>query len=367
MRVLHLSSTYSPDSFGGIETSVHNLCLSLKSLGVENRVMTLTPNLDTTEIDISGIKVFRAKQSFMIASNRFSFQAIPLFKELIEWADIIHYNYPWPFSDLLHFYCGVNKKTVVTYHADIVKQKRLKYLYKPLQNAFLRDVTKIVCTSLNYAQSSPNLKRYKEKLEVIPIGIGEEFYPEPSDVNFNDVKKVVGNDFVLFVGVLRHYKGLNYLIKSIKNLPIRLVIIGDGPLERKLKKLANNLGVYNIHFAGRVSEEDKVALFKLSRAVVFPSINRAEAFGVTLVEGLMYGKVLISTELGTGTSYVNLNGKTGFVVEPKNSLALRDALLKLYNDPSLTKEMECSSRLRYEKLFNSKVMAQKYFELYKSL
>jgi glycosyltransferase involved in cell wall biosynthesis len=367
MRVLHLTSTYRPDSFGGIESSIYQLCLSLKPLGIESRVMTLTTNSDISEIDISGVKVFRAKQSFIIASNRFSFQSISLFKELIEWADIIHYNYPWPFSDLLHFYCGVNKKTVVTYHADIVKQKKLKYLYKPLQNAFLRDMTKIVCTSLNYAQSSPILQRYKEKLEVIPIGIGEELYPEPSDVNFNDVKKIVGNDFFLFVGVLRHYKGLNYLIKSIKNLPIRLVIIGDGILERKLKKLANNIGVYNAHFVGSVSEEDKAALFKLSRAVVFPSISRAEAFGVTLVEGLMYGKALISTELGTGTSYVNLNGKTGIVVEPKNSLALRDALLKLYYDSSLTKEMEYSSRLRYEKLFNSKVMAQKYFELYKSL
>ena len=148
MKVLHLSSTYAPDSFGGIETSVHHLCLSLKSLGIESRVMTLSPNSDITEIDISGIKVFRAKQSFIFASNRVSFQAISLFKELIEWADIIHYNYPWPFSDLLHFYCGVNKKAVVTYHADIIKQKRLKYFYKPLQNSFLRDVTKIVCTSL---------------------------------------------------------------------------------------------------------------------------------------------------------------------------------------------------------------------------
>ena len=367
MRVLHLSPTFSPDSYGGIESSVFQLCMGLNSLGVENRVLTISSKPNPKEIDISGVKVFRAKQSFIIASTRFSFQSVGIFKELLEWADIIHYNYPWPFSDLLHFYCGVNKKTVVTYHADIVKQKRLKYLYKPLQNAFLRDVTKIVCTSLNYAQSSPIIQRYKEKLEVIPIGIGEELYPEPSDVNFNDVKKIVGNDFVLFVGVLRHYKGLNYLIKSIKNLPIRLVIIGEGKLERKLKKLANNLGVYNVHFVGSVSDEDKAALFKLSRAVVFPSINRAEAFGVTLVEGLMYGKVLISTELGTGTSYVNLNGKTGIVVEPKNSLALRDALLKLYYDSSLTKEMEYSSRLRYEKLFNSKVMAQKYFELYKSL
>jgi glycosyltransferase involved in cell wall biosynthesis len=367
MKVLHVLSTFSPDSFGGIEASVSQLCFSLNRLGVENRVFTLSVNPYPKVIELSGIKIFRSKQNFKLASTRFSFQSIAIFKELVEWADIIHYNYPWPFADLLHFVSGVNKKTVVTYHSDIIKQKKLKYLYKPLQNAFLRDVSKIVCTSLNYAQSSSSLKSYQEKLEVIPIGINEETYPEPSDAYLNDVEKIVGDDFFLFVGVLRHYKGLDYLIKSIQNLPFKIVVIGDGPLERKLKKLANNLGVYNVHFVGGVTDEDKAALFKLSRAVVFPSVNRAEAFGVTLVEGLMYGKALISTELGTGTSYVNLNGKTGIVVEPRNSLALTEALLKLYYDSLLTKEMEYASRLRYEKLFTSKVMAQKYFELYKSL
>ena len=181
------------------------------------------------------------------------------------------------------------------------------------------------------------------------------------------IKNIVGDDFFLFVGVLRYYKGLTYLLDAIKNLPVKVVICGQGPYEKKLKQKANSLGLSNVHFVGVVNEEEKASLYKLCQAVVFPSILRSEAFGVTLVEGLMYGKPLISTEINTGTSYVNLNGKTGFVVEPKSSLALRDALLKISSDSSLRKEMERASRLRYEELFGNKVMAQSYYNIYKTL
>ena len=75
----------------------------------------------------------------------------------------------------------MNKKTIITYHADIIKQKYLKYFYWPLQNSFLRDIIKIVCTSDNYAKSSIVLRKFQEKLEVIPIGIDEEIYLVPSD------------------------------------------------------------------------------------------------------------------------------------------------------------------------------------------
>jgi O-antigen biosynthesis rhamnosyltransferase len=367
MKVLHLSSTFYPDSYGGVENSVFHLCLGLKSLGVESRVLTTSNNPFPQEIEISGIKVFRAKETIKIASNKFSIQSINLYKELIEWADIIHYNYPWPFSDFIHFYVRANKKTIVTYHADIVKQKYLKYIYFFLQNAFLKDISKIVCTSENYFKSSSVLRKFEEKVEVIPIGIDEEAYPEPSDGQLSFVKDIVGDDFFLFVGVLRYYKGISYLIDALKNLSVKLVICGQGPFEKKLKQQANNLGLKNIYFVGMVSEEEKVSLFKLCKAVVFPSILRSEAFGISLVEGLMFGKALISTRINTGTSYVNLNGKTGIEVEPKNSLALRDAILTISSNSSLRKEMERNSRLRFEQLFGNKAMSKNYYNIYKTL
>src|SRR5690606_1882198 len=114
--------------------------------------------------------------------------------------------------------------------------------------------------------------------------------------------------------------------------PYRIVIAGSGPIEGELKRQAAELNLRNVHFLGHVSDREKVALFKLSRAVVFPSYLRSEAFGVTLLEGAMFGRPLISTEIGSGTSHVNIHGETGLVVPPGSPKALRAGMDRLYED-----------------------------------
>jgi len=366
-KVLHVTSTYFPDTHGGVEEVIRQICLNTKPHGIENRVFTLSPNPFPQTIKIEGSDVFRAKKSFEIASCRFSIEAISKYKELIEWADIIHYHFPWPFADFLHLFCKVSKKSIVTYHSDVVRQKNLNKLYTPVMHSFLKSMNKIITTSLNYSQSSKILKGYKDKVEIIPIGLNEKSYPVPSKNETDLIQSKVGNDFILFVGMFRNYKGLNYLLKSAQDISTNIVIAGKGPLEKELKNIVNNLRLSNIQFLGEVSEVEKVALFKLCRAVVLPSHLRSEAFGVTLIEGSMYGKPLISTEIGTGTSYINLNGKTGIVVPPRDSKSLKNAIIKISSDLSLSKKMGHSSRLRYEELFTGQTMGQKYLTLYNAL
>ena len=121
----------------------------------------------------------------------------------------------------------------------------------------------------------------------------------------------------------------------------------------------------NVRFIGRVDEQDKSALYQLCRAVVIPSHLRSEAYCLTLVEGLMFGKPLISTEIGTGTSFVNQHNETGFVVAPQNPLQLREALQQLQNDEALCQQFGQAARKRYEVFFTAERMAKLYFELYK--
>mgnify|MGYP000285861192 CR=1 FL=1 len=366
-KVLHVTSTYFPDTHGGVEEVIRQICLNTKPHGIESRVFTLSPNPFPQTIKIEGCDVFRAKKSFEIASCRFSIEAISKYKELIEWADIIHYHFPWPFADFLHLLCKVSKKSIVTYHSDVVRQKNLNKLYTPVMHYFLKSMNKIITTSLNYSQSSKILKEYKDKVEIIPIGLNEKSYPVPSKNEIDLTQSKVGNDFILFVGMFRNYKGLNYLLKSAQDISTNIVLVGKGPLEKELKNIVNNLRLSNIQFLGEVNEVEKVALFKLCRAVVLPSHLRSEAFGVTLIEGSMYGKPLISTEIGTGTSYINLNGKTGIVVPPRDSKSLKNAIIKISSDLSLSKKMGHSSRLRYEELFTGQTMGQKYLTLYNAL
>ena len=108
--------------------------------------------------------------------------------------------------DVAHFLTRVRKPTVLTYHSDIVKQKTLLRLYKPLMHQFLKRVDRIVATSPNYVESSETLQRFQDKVRVIPIGLDEATYPCPTDEKLAYWRKQVGERFFLFVGALRYYK-----------------------------------------------------------------------------------------------------------------------------------------------------------------
>jgi rhamnosyl/mannosyltransferase len=183
----------------------------------------------------------------------------------------------------------------------------------------------------------------------------------------SDVESRYGRDFFLFVGVLRYYKGLHILLDAIKDAPYHVIIVGSGPTEQELKQQADELGLTNVTFTGYIDDAEKINLFKLCRGVVFPSYMRSEAFGVTLLEGAMYGKPLISTEVGSGTSHVNIDGETGLVVPPGSSKALREAMDQIYHRPDVARLMGGRARNRFEKLFTGELMGRRYHDLYSRL
>jgi len=366
MRVLHVFKTYYPDSLGGVEQVIRQLSTATTHLGLSNRVFTLSRQADVTPLLHDGATtIVRGQTHFEIASTPMSFSATALFREEVRQTDLIHYHYPWPFGDLLHLLAGQSKPAVVTYHSDVVRQRALMHVYKPLLSHFFASVRAVVPTSPNYLQSSPLLQHYRDKTTVIPIGLDEDSYPKPHAERMTFWKDEVGEDFFLFVGVLRYYKGLHILLDACVNSDSRVVIVGAGPVEADLKRQAERLGLRNVEFLGAVSDEDKVALLQLCRAVVFPSHLRSEAFGVTLLEGAMYGKPLISSEIGTGSSYVNIDGVTGMVVPPNDPNALREAMRAIGAAAQRAAEMGRRARARFDELFTADQMARSYVDLYR--
>lgn len=367
IRVLHVYRTYFPDTQGGLEEVIHQICRNTAKHDVESRVFTLSHHFGLSKILFDGVEVFRLHRTFEVASCGVSFNSLGGFRQLVDWADIVHYHFPWPFADLLHLLARVKKPSLVTYHSDIVRQKGLLKLYRPLMRYFLNKMDCIVSTSKNYFVTSDTLGRYSEKIEIIPIGLDDKSYPVVDDKLIEFMKEKVGEDFFLFIGVLRYYKGLHILLDAIQNTDLQVVIVGAGPVELELRQHAQRLNLSNIRFMGYVEDDEKVALIKLSRAIVFPSYLRSEAFGVTLLEGAMYGKPMISTELGTGTSYVNMHEETGLVVPPADPKRLREAMQKLAQDDELVEKMGNAARKRYEQLFTGKLMGERYAQLYKRL
>jgi glycosyltransferase involved in cell wall biosynthesis len=368
MRILHVFKTYYPDSLGGVEQVIRQLSTATTKMGVSNQIFTLSRQANTAPVLRDGATtIIRAQANFEMASTPMSYQAVAAFRAAVRQADLIHYHYPWPFGDLLHLLAGQSKPSVVTYHSDIVRQRFWMPLYRPLMRRFFSQMQAIVPTSPNYLRSSTVLQDYCDKTTVIPIGLDEQSYPPSSPERVNYWREELGQDFFLFVGVLRYYKGLHILLEACVNSECRVVIVGAGPVEADLKQQALRLGLKNVQFLGAVSDEDKVALLQLCRAVVFASHLRSEAFGVTLLEGAIYGKPLISSEIGTGSSYVNIDRLTGLVVPPNDPAALRAAMQLLARDGKLAQEMGRHARERFEELFTAERMAQSYVSLYEKV
>jgi rhamnosyl/mannosyltransferase len=367
LKVLHAYRTYFPDSQGGLEEVIRQICLGTGCNGVTSRVFTLSDEPFPQRLPRVEADVIRVHKTFEIASCGFALTGIRRFIKEVAWADIVHYHYPWPFSDMLYLMAGRNKPAVLTYHSDIVRQKLLLSVYRPLMTRYLGAMDRIIATSPNYLATSEILSEFEDKVEVIPIGLEEPTFPALGMDNEQvaDARARYGRDFFLFVGVLRYYKGLHILLEAIQGAPYRVVIVGAGPVEAELKQQAARLGLDNITFAGFLPDQEKMALFQLCRAVVFPSYLRSEAFGVTLLEGAMNSRALISAEVGSGTSHVNIHNETGLVVPPSDPAALRDAMDRLHADPELAANMGAMARRRYETLFTGRAMGAKYAEVYR--
>ena len=367
MRVLHFCKTYYPDSVGGIEQTIRQMCVGTGRLGVTNTVLALSREKNLAPIAFEGHTVHRVPLDFELASNGCSLASFGALARLAREADVVHYHFPWPFADLAHFVARVRKPTVLTYHSDIVRQKKLLLLYQPLKQRFLRSVDAIVATSPNYMASSPVLGQYRDKTRIITYGLDRATYPQPDPARLAYWRRQVGPKFFLFVGVLRYYKGLHVLLDAVAGTPYPVVIVGAGPEEAALKAKAKSLGLNNVLFVGAVGEDDKVALLTLCYALAFPSHLRSEAFGISLLEGAMYGKPLVSCEIGTGTTYINIDGDTGLVAPPSDPRALRAALRTLWDNPGMAREMGARAAARYEELFTASQMAAGYASLYHEL
>ncbi|NWC10621.1 glycosyltransferase [Pseudomonas agarici] len=367
MRILHFYKTYWPDTFGGIERAIHAIARGAANYGIKSDVLSLSRNPENATIEFGGHIAYKSKLDFEFASTGFSREVITHFRELASKADIIHYHFPWPMMDIVHLTSPPGKPTVVTYHSDIVKQKFLLRIYTILMHRFLSSVDRIVATSPRYIETSLVLQRYKSKTTVIPLGLDEADYP-PSTLEEKETwRSRFPRPFFLFVGVLRYYKGLHILLEAAARIDSDVVIVGNGPMEKDLKRRTATLGLKNVHFVGALSDREKTALLEQCSAFVFPSNRRSEAFGLSLVEAAMFGKPMITCEIGTGTSFVNLEGETGLVVKANDVQALADAINRLAHETIESERFGKAARRRFEETFSGTIMGRAYAEMYREM
>jgi len=367
MRVLHFFKTYLPDTTGGIEQVIYQLCQGNRQQGVDSRVLTLSPAAEPQRLQVGDHEVIRARQDLCIASTGFSREVFTLFAEAAQQADLVHFHFPWPAMDVVHFATRHRRPCVLSYHSDIVRQRALLTLYRPLMHRFLAGMDRIIVSSPNYLQSSTALRRYRDKTRAIPFGLDRHAYPTPAPQRLAHWRKHLPPRFFLFIGVLRYYKGLQYLLEAVAGSGWPVVIAGAGPEEAALRAQAQQLGVDTLVWTGRIDDVDKACLLQLCYAFVFPSHLRSEAFGISLLEAAMYGKPMISCEIGTGTTFVNLGGVTGLTVPPADCKALRKAMSDLWTDPTMAARLGANAAKRFEEQFTAQQMCERTVGVYRDV
>lgn len=371
VNVLHFFRSIWPERKGGIEKQIFDLSASTKALGINNHLVSLSAKIRGS---VYGSDPFNTialfPSTFRFNSADISVPLLFKFRDLVERADVVHFHFPDPMGELLSLFSLGDKPYVVTYHSDIVRQNQLRKVYSPIIASHLNRASKIIATSPNYLNSSKTLLKYKSKVSVIPIGIE---IPELSTfcseggVERPDWLRALPPAFFLFVGALRYYKGLEYAIRAVAGTGMPLVIAGSGNEKKRLVRLVRKLNATEVVFLGSVTEEQKVLLLRSCRGFVFPSHLRSEAFGISLLEAAAHGKPLISCEIYTGTSYVNLHEVTGLVTEPANANQLRDAMKLIFNNQEVADAMGAQARKRAIKMFTLRKQGEAYKSIYEDV
>lgn len=372
LKILQVYKDYFP-VIGGMENHVRLIAQRMPQRHPDIEVTVLVTNTakHTVVENIDGVKVIKAGRLANISSAPLSLSLFSQMHALSAQADLIHLHFPYPIGELAYLWAGRNKPMLITYHSDIVRQKYLLQLYKPFMLQVLRKAKRITCSNPNYVQTSPYLKLHEDKCVVIPFGVElSEFKPTPAVLaRAQAIRAQYAAPLILFVGLLRYYKGLSYLIEAMQHVPqAHLLIAGNGPEGERLRAQTEALGLNaRVHFLGRVTDEDRLALYHACDIFSLPSIHRSESWGVVQMEALACGKPSVSTELGTGTSWVNQHEQTGLVVQPMNAQALADAINRLLADPDLRQRMGQAAKARVHQEMDANVMLDRLVNLYRSI
>ena len=261
---------------------------------------------------------------------------------LLEGYDVVNLHGPVPtMSDVVLLLAGARRGTPIlyTHHSALAVRgaETLSRLYNRLHRVLSGRADRILTTSEHYA--ALERRAGGPAVEVVPWGV--DVRPRPLRPRRDDAPLKV-----LFVGQMRPYKGLEWLIPAVAGRPgLELTLIGDGAHRAEYELLAGS--AENVLFTGRVSDEDLHRAYDTHDVVVLPSVTQAEAFGLVVLEGMAAGCVPVVSDL---PGVRDLVSDTGLVVPTRDVDALAAALDALAADRSRLTALGHRARHRAEGL-----------------
>jgi len=369
MKVLQLGKFYPIR--GGVEKVEYDLMLGLSNQGIHCDMLCASTE-DHPEATIHLNKfatLYVVPTQINAAATKLAPKMITMLRKMAKNYDIIHVHHPDPMACLALFLSNYKGHVVLHWHSDILKQKTLLRLYKPLQSWLIKRADIIVGTSPVYVQQSNFLKDVQSKVDYIPIGVDvdEELSPLKEQIKQDYLNKKI----IFSLGRLVEYKGYDYLIKSAKYLDdsFQIVIGGKGPLKEELESLIveNNLSD-KVKLLGFMTDEEVNGYYQACDLFCLSSVLKTEAFAIVQIEAMAYGKPVVSTRIPeSGVSWVNQNEVSGLTVEICDDKALADAFLSIFNKEDVYKKLSEGSKKRYLEHFTRQKMVDKCLQIYNKI
>lgn len=365
LKVLEVNKAYYPH-IGGIETLVKQYSQELGTI-CNADVKTLVcrdGRGKTTREKLDGVKLTRAGSLGTYFSCPLSLSFIRLFRKMAREADVVHIHVPFPLADIALLLSGFKGRVVVSWHSDVIKQKKLMTFYKPFMMKLLKRADCIITATKGHIDGSDYLPDFRRKCRIVPYGItpGDYLSVERSPVLTNrlsDKKNVK----VFFTGRLVYYKGVDTLLKAFTMTEnSELFIAGTGEMEQELKAFAQRHNIEKkVHFLGFLPDNELKQAYADSDIFVLPSVAKSEAFGIVQLEAMVYGKPVINTKLPSGVPYVSVHGKTGLTVPPSDAKALAEAINTLAADEKMRENFGKAAAERVMTEFNEKNVIRKLY------
>ena len=363
MKLMLLADPNSPHTVKWA-TALSSRGFDLLLIGLDELRVESYDNFSNVEVKTVNIKVTRQEGSL---KKILYLQALPLIKRLIKKfkPDIVHSHYASSYG-LLGALTGFHPFIVSVWGSDVYSFPEKSFLHRQIIKFVLSKADVICSTSHTMARQA---KLYtSKKIEVVPFGVDTTIF-KPMQVKslFSEKDIVIGT-----VKTLEKKYGIEYLIKAFKivsdkhkNLPLKLLIVGGGSLEKELKELSKSLGIWDkTKFTGKIPFEEVPKYHNMLSVSV--SVSESESFGVAVVEAMACGKPVVVSNVG-GLPEVVEDGKTGFVVPPRNPEETAKAIEKLVLNRKLRIKMGNAGRERVKRLYDWSKCVEKMMNLYKEV
>ena len=336
-----------PPHVGGVGVHIHTLSKELIKQGHEVFVITY-PHKDIKDID--GIHVIGTKGLNIpgVRGLMFKINAKRALKELIEKEDIdiIHGHYLFPAgAAAVEIGNKYGIKTYVTAHGSDMFEV---YKKQPYMRSIIRKVLKnadgvfAVSNALRHEIIATGVTGISDKMKLSWNSVDINKFSNIDNDSFKRENNLSDKPIVLFVGNLIKRKNVDSLLeaKKIANSDYYLVVVGDGPLFKKLKTKVKEENIPDVIFTGSRNDVEKI--IPSCDVLVLPSFS--ESFGLVLIEALACGKPVIGSDVGGITEIIT--DEVGLLVNPNDISSIAHAIDRIVNDNDLRQLLSSNARNR---------------------